>query len=271
MKRYRAVVLIVVTSVCLSGYLYLNPPFLTSPPVAMGMDGDLNVYVWRFSLSFLLIGLVPFASALLLGYQPAALGFRWNKKMFRWKFYWLLFPLFVVVIAVSSFDKNMAEFYPFSKTMLESVANGSPFFFVLHGFLYFLFYYLPWELLFRGIMVFPLISWYEGLTFSGNHANRGAVNQGLTSLRFIYGSPGAEAEQSWKNPALLAIASLQTLPTVLLHLPHPVSETMGTVAFGILAAVIVLRTRSIFPVLFLHACVGIVLDLALVIRASMGL
>jgi membrane protease YdiL (CAAX protease family) len=56
---------------------------------------------------------------------------------------------------------------------------------------------------------------------------------------------------------LLGIAMLQTIPTVLIHFPHPITETMGTVVFGFLSAVIVLRTRSVFPVLLIHALAGL--------------
>jgi hypothetical protein len=115
-------------------------------------------------------------------------------------------------------------------------------------------------------MVLPLVSYIEHQALGNNRVNAGARNRGLRRVPLILSSNPPDIQNSWKDPVLLGIAMLQTIPTVLIHFPHPITETMGTVVFGFLSAVIVLRTRSVFPVLLIHALAGIVLDAAIYIR-----
>ncbi len=269
-KRYRAVILTVIVSLCLTAYMYLNPPLASTPLLPLGLYGDLDWYVSRFALSAAFFGLIPFAAALLLGYGPADLGIVYHRKMFRWKAYWIMLPLFVLIIAASSFNDSMRQFYPFSKTMIEISIEVSPLFMLIHSLAYLLFYYLPWELLFRGLMILPLVAHLEHRDLGNNRVNAGARNRGLTRVPLIQTRNEESIVNSWKNPALLGIASLQTVPTLLIHFAHPATESLGTIVFGILSAVIVLRTRSIIPVLLLHAAAGIVLDLSLFVQSSLG-
>jgi hypothetical protein len=258
--------MIIIISFSLIAYVYLNPPLAEAPLLSAGLAGDLDWYASRFLLSFLCFGLIPGGAALFLGFGLKDLGLVWHRKMFRWPLYWLLLPLFVLVIAASSGDQAMREFYPFSKTLLEYAVQRGPGYFALHAGLYLIFYYLPWELLFRGIMVLPLVAYIEHQALGNNRVNAGARNRGLRRVPLILSSNPPDIQNSWKDPVLLGIAMLQTIPTVLIHFPHPITETMGTVVFGFLSAVIVLRTRSVFPVLLIHALAGIVLDAAIYIR-----
>jgi membrane protease YdiL (CAAX protease family) len=52
----------------------------------------------------------------------------------------------------------------------------------------------------------------------------------------------------------------------LLHVGHPLSETLGAIPFGLALGVLALRTRSILPGLLLHAAIGLATDTTLVMK-----
>lgn len=302
-RSYRAPLMIVVFSVCLIAYMYLNPPLaeapLVGPELFAGFGADLDAgvqsdaglqaaaeeggdaavrsdplsldlafYASRFLLSFLFMGAVPLLAAGALGYSLKDAGLSWTPGMFRWKAYWLLFPLFILVTAASAFNEEMAAFYPWSDAIVQLSIQASPFYFLMHGFSYLIFYYLPWEILFRGLMVIPLLNYLEQRDVDNDRANKGARNRGLGDIRLVNHARDRSTAQQLKDPAVLALAMLQTLPTVLVHLPHPVSETFATIIFGFIAGVVVIRTRSIFPVILLHWAAGISLDLMIVLKQA---
>jgi hypothetical protein len=268
LRRYRGPVLIAIMSFCLIAYMYLNPPLADGPLLSLGLAGDLDAYVSRFVLSLMCFAAVPGTAAVLLGFGLAELGLVWHRKMFRWPFYWILFPVFVLVIGASSFDQAMRDFYPFSKQLQHLAVDRGPLWFLVHAALYGLFYYVPWEVLFRGLMILPLVNHIEAVRLGNHRANAGARNRGLRRVPLVLGANDRDIADSWKDPLLISLAMIQTIPTVMIHFPHPITETVGTVVFGALAAVIVLRTRSVIPVILLHAAAGIILDFSLYLQAA---
>ena len=153
--------LLAVAGAGLVAYTYLTPP-LGAPRLAASLPGigtlpgDLPVYAWRFLLSFLVLGALPLAAALALGERPAGLGLRWPRPLSRrW-----VFPLLLAVVVLGSlagaYNAPIFGYYPYSRTLTESRPGGAAGF-LLHAVLYIALYYLPWELLFRGILVFPLL------------------------------------------------------------------------------------------------------------------
>lgn len=301
-RNYRAPLMIVVFSVCLIAYMYLNPPLSETPllsprlfsdflPAEPGgtyiapeepgaaqesslegstydMSLDLAFYASRFLLSFLFMGGIPLLAAFALGFKLQDAGLSWTPGMFRWKAYWFLFPLFILVTAASAFNEEMSGFYPWSAALVDLSIQVSPLYFVSHGFLYLFLYYLPWEILFRGLMVIPLLNYLEQRDLDNDRANKGARNRGLGGIRLVNRTRDGSPLRELKDPVILALAMLQILPTVLVHLPHPVSETFATIIFGFIAAVVVIRTRSVYPVILLHWAAGISLDLMIVLKQA---
>lgn len=241
----------------LVAYTYLTPP-LAGPRLAASLPGigalpgDLPVYAWRFLLSFLVLGALPLAAALALGERPADLGLRWPRPLSRrW-----VFPLLLGVVVLGSlagaYNAPIFGYYPYSRTLTESRPGGAAGF-LLHAIFYIVLFYLPWELLFRGILVFPLLRLLDGTA---------ATNRS-----------GAAGEAGFKpgSAALLAVACLQALPSTLLHFGHPWSETLAALPFGLAAGWLALSTGSILPGLALHAAAGLFLDLFILLRRAGGL
>lgn len=265
MRSYRAPVLIVIVGLSLFFYLYFNPSYLGVAIIKFPFPGDIPAYLTRFLLSFVFMGLIPLAALLFLGFSLEDAGLVWHKGMFRSKIYLVILPVIILVMILSSSDKAIREFYPYSKTMLQLAAGNPLPFFALHASLYLFLYYLPWEILFRGIMVLPLVHHYEQIS--------GAVSAtpGKRRGQFFYPAVSTEQFNSWKNPALLSLAILQIIPTTLIHLAHPFAESISTTVFGVLGGIIILRTRSVFPMILFHALSGIMLDLAILIRTVAGI
>lgn len=86
------------------------------------------------------------------------------------------------------------------------------------------FYYLPWEFFFRGFLLF--------------------------GLKDRYGA----------TEAIL----IQTISSCLVHINKPAGETLGAIPFGILFGIIALKTKSLWPVIILHAALGIFTDMFII-------
>ena len=245
MHRIRGFVLPAVAGLSLVAYAYLTPP-LAGPGLAARLPGigrlpgDLPVYALRFLVSFLALGVLPFGTALALGERPASLGLvRPGPLTPRW-----LFPLLLAVVIlgalVGAHNGPIFAYYPYSRTLTQSLPGGAGGF-LLHAVFYIFLYYLPWEVLFRGILVFPLV-------------------------RLAGAAPGRAG-----SAPLLAIACLQALPSTLLHFGHPWSETLAALPFGLALGWLDLRTGSLLPGLALHVAAGLFQDLFILLRRAGGL
>jgi membrane protease YdiL (CAAX protease family) len=93
---------------------------------------------------------------------------------------------------------------------------------------FYLIYYFSWEFLFRGFMIFGLEKKYGSLT------------------------------------AIL----IQTIPSAIVHIGKPASESFGAIVAGLLFGYLAIRTRSILYPFLLHAVVGIGTDLFVTLRFS---
>ena len=248
----RAVALLAASGLGLVAFTYLSPPLVdprlaASLPGIGGLPGDLPVYAWRFLLSLVVLGALPLATALALGESPRSLGLAWPRPLRpRW-----LFPLLLAVVILGSlvgaYNGPIFAYYPYSRTLTESQPGGAVGF-LLHALFYVALYYLPWELLFRGILVFPLV-------------------------RLVGGETGLKSREAKPaiGGALLAVACLQALPSTLLHFGHPWSETLAALPFGLVLGWLALTTGSMLPGLALHAAAGIFLDLFILLRRAGGL
>ena len=244
MRRYREALLAAVAGPALIAYTYLTPP-LIDPGLAVRMPwigrlpGDLPIYALRFAGSFLLLGLLPLLLALALGERPGGLGLRRPRALRpRWV-YPLLVPAILAGVFLGSRNPALFSYYPYSRTLALAWGGGG---FALHALLYGALYYLPWEVLFRGILLFPLV----------RMADRPLAEEGLGA---VTGIP-------------LAIVILQAILSALLHFGHPFSETLIAFPFGLLLGWLALRTGSLWPGLALHALAGIGQDLFNTLRLA---
>jgi membrane protease YdiL (CAAX protease family) len=153
----------------------------------------------------------------------------------------------VVVVGslLGAYNRPIFEYYPYSRTLTESRPGGAAGF-LLHALLYFSLYYVPWELMFRGLLLFPLVR--------------------LASARGTLAEATGASAATDRSALLLAVACLQALPSTLLHFGHPWSETLMALPFGFLLGWVALRTGSLLPGLALHASTGIFLDLFILLR-----
>jgi membrane protease YdiL (CAAX protease family) len=234
-------VLLAATALVLVGYLYLTPPVSQSSIAAWlgfrtGLTVQFEMYLQRFALAFILLGVVPVSAARICGYKLRDLGLR--KPACPHVMIWLVGALIagVAIGVIGSLSVPLSNYYPYDSALAEKVDTSGGWPFLAHAAYYGFLFYLPWEIVFRGVLIFPLFD-----DTIDNIAPTGRT---------------------------LFLASIQVIPSSLLHFGHPAVETVGAVFFGFFAGWITVRTRSIIPALIVHAASGIFLDLALVLGAG---
>lgn len=134
-------------------------------------------------------------------------------------------PLAVLAGFIGSRDPAMDKMYPFAKAARVNART-----FVGYELSYLVFYYLPWESVFRGALFLPLVP---------------AI--GLV-------------------PAL----AVQTAVSTLLHIGHPDSEVFSAVGAGLAFGLVAYFTGSFVYTLVLHAATGIATDTLLYLRRRPG-
>jgi membrane protease YdiL (CAAX protease family) len=236
--------IIIAAGLGMVGYMYLTPPADMSDLLAkllgpQRMTADTARYIQRFAVSFLLLGLLPMGAAVGCGYRPRDLGWRGIEGHATAP--WLAVAVSAGALSgvlsgvLSPYFPGLAAFYPYDPLLVARTIDRGIAPFLVHASSYLLFYYVPWEMLFRGVLIFTLVR----------------------EMR-AEGRPEGH---------LVLIASLQAIPSALLHYGHPVSETLSALLFGVVAAIVTVKTRSLLPALFFHASVGIGLDAAIVFGA----
>ena len=227
---YKSAILISISCLGIVLFANLTSPFVSDSfylkvPLINKLAFDLPQYAGRFLSSFLFLGLMPLISAFALKFKAGQIGIA-KPLIVKKKLFWIfLISSSVILGALSSLDKGVNSFYPYSKAFPELILKYGWAMIFIHPISYFLFYYLPWEILFRGVLIFPFID-------SGK---------------------------------LSPIIFMQVIPSAMLHFGHPFSETLSAIVFGTFAAILAVKTRSIIPGLIFHAVLGISLDLTLII------
>lgn len=211
-------------------------------PILRRLPGDYPQYVLYFTLSFLFLGFFPFLAAVLSGKHLKELGLIRPRPLFKRKITYSVVVAVIVIFGFSNaYNHEIYDYYPLSESLIHSIDAHGFHYFVLHTFIYFFLFYLPWELAFRGLLVFPFI--------------------------YQFCSEKELAADKWQmNPKIITIALIQVIPSSLLHFGHPVIESLGAIAFGFFMAYVVVKTRSIFWSLVMHTGVGIFLDLIIILR-----
>lgn len=149
-------------------------------------------------------------------------GLQLGDKNFGFKFLLIAIPVVLPFVYPSSFQQDFQQEYP-----LPLLARDSIRYLVIWDFIY-LFYYIGWEFLFRGYLLFGLekkIGAYWSILF-------------------------------------------QTLPSTIIHIGKPEGETISAIIAGIVFGAVALRTRSIIYPLILHYIVGASMDVFSVINSK---
>jgi len=149
-------------------------------------------------------------------------GFKKGDFDFGLKFCLFSIPIIIVLMYIGAGTASVQMEYPLAK----SVRNDINYLIIIE--IFYLIYYISWEFLFRGFMLFGLEKKYG---------------------------------------ALIAIL-IQTIPSTIIHIGKPFEETLGAVIAGLIFGYLALRTRSIFYPFLLHALLGISTDIFVILRTT---
>lgn len=196
--------------------------------LAGGEPAPLADYAVRFAAALVLLGLAPAAALRLGGGRLYEIGVRRAKRV-RPVGVLLACAAAALVGFLSRRNPQIAAFYPFGQPDTLELAR-SPLGIAAHALAYLCCYYLPWELTFRGALLFPLV-------------------------------PRRRAGAS----GVLLAATPQALASTLLHIGHPAMELASAFPFGLALGLLAVRTGSILPGLLIHAAAGIALDLSIML------
>lgn len=182
---------------------------------------DACMTLYEYLAAFFLMFCMPFL-ILKKGFGKSLrdYGLRLGDWSFGLKFVAIAGPVVLLAAYVGSGQPDMQAEYPLTKSMM---GNPGLFFFIE---IFYILYYLGWEFLFRGVMVFGLETRF------------GAV----------------------------AAVLIQTIPSAIVHIGKPPAESFGAILAGLVFGYLAVRTRSIFYPLILHAMVGIGTDLFVSLR-----
>lgn len=177
--------------------------------------------IYEYSAAFLLMFVIPLL-IVKVAFRGSLRGFGLRMGDARWGFRLvaIALPLSLLAAYIASLDPAVREEYPLAKGAIGHVST----FLIVEVF--YLVYYLGWEFLFRGFMLFGLEEKYGAL----------------------------------------AAILLQMIPSTIVHIGKPASESFAAIVAGLVFGYIAVRTRSILYPLILHAAVGIGTDVFVMLR-----
>lgn len=206
-----------------SPYFYLE----TVAPL-FGTDAhplsEMHAQFYRFASVFVLFFLAPLILAwTFLKQGPSRFGFVIGDWRFGLRFLVIALVVAAPFLYLSAGQADFQGEYPLSK-----LAAQEPGRFALYE-AYYILYYIGWEALFRGYMLF--------------------------GLKDRYGSFGAIA--------------FQAFPSILIHIGKPDGEIWGSVAAGFVLGAIALRCRSVLYVFAFHYVIGVMMDVFCAYRGGL--
>lgn len=176
---------------------------------------EMHARLYQFLAAFVLFFVVPAVVWKgILGRGLREAGFGVGDWRFGWKSLAVAVVLAVPLAFVAAGQADFQAEYPLSRTAVQDGGRFAAYEAAL------LLYYVGWEFLFRGFMLF--------------------------GLRDRYGDFGAVA--------------MQVFPSVLLHIGKPAGELWGSVVAGFLFGAWALRTGSVVYVLAFHYVLGVLND-----------
>jgi membrane protease YdiL (CAAX protease family) len=180
-----------------------------------GWGHDFYSVIYEYLAAFFLMFVVPsLAVKIVFRRSLREFGFRLGDVRCGFRLVAVMLPFLLLAAYVGSLDPAIQAEYSPAKSAMWDV----PVFLVV-GTAY-LFYYLGWEFLFRGFMLFGLEERYG---------------------------------------VLLAIL-VQMIPSVVVHIGKPAVESFAAIAAGLIFGYVAFRTRSILYPFLLHAAVGLGTD-----------
>ena len=215
----RALYLILVAVVSMTVFYYRTRvdtiAVINADEGLQAMTGPAIGFLGHNLAALALVGALPLLTArLLCGFNFRTIGLSWG----RWRqgLVWLAvgLPLAVLAAHLSSSEPVMRAVYPLNPTLLPQPA---PFAKHMAGQLA---YYVAWELLFRGVLLFGL---ERRLGFAGANV-------------------------------------VQTALSTVAHFGRPLPETLAAIPAGLAFGGIAKHTRSIWYVVIIHLTVGAALD-----------
>ncbi len=187
--------------------------------IVLAGDPELTAALYVFLSSFVLFGMVPLLIIRYVFKEPlTSYGLQMGESRLGWKAVAILGPLFVFSAYPSSFMPDFLAEYP-----LYPGAGATTGAFVTHAFSY-LFFYIGWEIYFRGFMQF--------------------------GLRSTFGD--------WNS------ILIQVMASCLVHIGKPAAETYSSILGGLIWGILAFRSRSIVYGVLIHWLLGVALDLFIV-------
>ncbi|MBI2620142.1 MAG: CPBP family intramembrane metalloprotease [Ignavibacteriales bacterium] len=187
--------------------------------IVLGGNPEWTATIFVFFSSVVLFGLVPLVIIRFIFRDPlSSYGLQLGDWSFGWKALLVLSPIFVVSAFPSSRMSDFVAEYPLYERAGETART-----FLTHAFSY-LFFYVAWEIYFRGFMQF--------------------------GLRSSLGD--------WN--AIL----VQVMASCLIHIGKPAGETFSSIIGGIVWGMLAFRTRSLVYGIVTHWILGISLDFFIV-------
>jgi membrane protease YdiL (CAAX protease family) len=182
---------------------------------------DFYSTVYEYLTAFLLMFWVPYF-IIKIGFKNKLknFGFQLGDARYGFRFIFITLPFLIWIIYVGSSNAGIQTEYPLAKSTLGML----PLFFTVE--MFYLLYYIGWEFLFRGFMLFGLEKQYGAFT------------------------------------AIL----IQTIPSAIVHIGKPASESFGAILAGLIFGFLAIRTRSILYPLLLHIVIGIGTDVFVMLR-----
>ena len=249
----QSIIIIAVCALMCVVFTAFNPPVfnISSFPTVMKrttMTPQRAIYWWRFILSLLCMGIIPFATGKLIGLTRQQMGLSSGFSFMKKPLFLVALPLAFIIGAVGGASPDLGSYYPYATDLVEIVRQEGLIHLLGHLAAYFIFYYLPWEFFFRGFMLFPFV--LAATQIRSSVPKESPAFQGATMM--------------------LAFAILfQTIPSTMLHFGHPFSELLSAIPAGMIFGYIAYTSRSIVPALLLHALVGFGTDTYIVL-SSLG-
>jgi len=189
-----------------------------------GARHDYTAAMTYFASFFFLMFAVPMALVLVEGPRVGMYPWTLGLQIGEWRLGLMIVaagvPIIVVSVVLGSHDPQLRAQYPFAKEALQGPGR-----FVLYEIAYVLFYYLPWEFAFRGVVLFGLLAFLP-VTI----------------------------------PGVAVAVMVQTFLSTIYHIGHPHSEVVGAFILGLVSGVAAVVTGSIFYGLLFHAVVGVLND-----------
>jgi len=182
---------------------------------------DFYSAVFEYLTAFLLMFWIPYF-IIKIGFKDKLknFGFQFGDRRYGFRFILITLPLTIWIIYVGSASTAIQAEYPLARSTIGLL----PLFLIVEVF--YLLYYVGWEFLFRGFILFGLEKRYGAVT------------------------------------AIL----IQTIPSAIVHIGKPASESFGAIVVGLVFGFLAIRTRSILYPLLLHAAVGIGTDVFVMLR-----